>query len=148
MAPKLVKPRIDHILIVEDDRGRKEIFLKNQTYVLGRANECDIRLHSQFISRYHATLLKKSRSDGSEYYQIVDGILEGKPSVNGLVVNGRKVARHNLANRDEIVFGQQVTATYQNRQRDIFPTTPPNDPFDITLIDPAMVEIPTPDESD
>ena len=139
MAVKPVKPHKDHFLIIEDDKGRKEVLLENPTYVMGRDRKCDIRLYSQFVSRRHATLLKCLGPDGSSYYRIIDGIPKGRTSSNGLLINGRKVASHDLKNGDEIVLGPQVFAIYQYRQHDTFPTTPPDDPFDITLIAPAMM---------
>ena len=141
MSYKPAQPQIDHLLIIEDDKGRKELLLKDTRYVLGRARECNIRLNSQFVSRYHATLLRLMREDGTEYYRLVDGLPEGKSSANGIVVNGHKVPSHDLQHGDEVVFGPQVFIVYQHRQRDVFPTIPPDDPFDITLIDPAMMEI-------
>jgi len=57
------------------------------------------------------------------------------------LINGSKLASHDLQHGDEIVFGPQAFAIYQYRQRDVFPTMPPDDPFDITLIDPAMMDI-------
>ncbi|WP_107666841.1 FHA domain-containing protein [Cyanothece sp. BG0011] len=142
MAEKSVLPQREHFLIIEDDKGRQEILLREPTYSLGRSHDCDIRLRSQFVSRHHATLYRRIRGDGSSYYSIVDGDLEGKRSVNGLLINQAKIkqASHDLQDGDEIVFGPQVFAIYQYRQRDKFPTLPSNDPFDITLIDPAMMD--------
>lgn len=140
MAGKPVLPQKDHFLIIEDNKGRQEVLLQNASYSLGRAPNCDIRLRSQFVSRHHATVLRCLAEDGSSYYRIVDGDNEGKFSVNGLIINGRKQTSHDLKHGDEVVFGPQVFAIYQYRQRDKFPTMPTNDPFDITLIDPAMME--------
>ena len=140
MAPKSAQPYIKHLLIIEDDRGRKEVILENPTYSLGRASDCDLRIYSQFVSRYHATLLKCSPEDGYTYYRIIDGYPPGKTSVNGLMVNGHKVSSHDLKHGDQIVFGPQITVTYQYCHRDLFPTIPSDDPFDITLIDPAMMD--------
>ena len=142
MNSKPVKHREEHILIVTDGKGYREIVLKNETYSVGRGVQCDIVLQSQFVSRHHATLYRRIRQDGSSYYRIVDGDMEGKRSVNGLLINQAKIKQesHDLQDGDEIVFGPQVFAIYQYRQRDKFPTLPSNDPFDITLIDPAMMD--------
>ena len=139
MSVKPAKHREEHVLIVFDGRGQKEIVLSQTTYSLGRGQDCDIRIQSQFVSRYHATLIKRSHNDAEEYYRIIDGDLKGKTSVNGLLVNERKVLFHDLKNGDKVVFGPQVSAIYEHRQYDVFPTLPPDDPFDITLIDPAMI---------
>ncbi len=141
MAAKPVKHREDHVLMVTDGKGQREILLRDETYSVGRGIQCNILLQSQFVSRHHATLFRRSQEDGNTYYRIIDGDSEGKPSVNGLLVNGRKVRFHDLKDGDKVVFGPQVHAVYQYRQYDIFPTIPPNDPFDITLIDPAMIDV-------
>jgi pSer/pThr/pTyr-binding forkhead associated (FHA) protein len=139
MSGKPVLPKKEHFLIVEDGKGRQEILLEKDFYSIGRASTCDIHLRSQFASRHHAKLHRCLRGDGYSYYQIVDGDTEGKASANGLIINGRKLSVCDLKHGDEIVFGPQVFGIYQYRQRDDFPTLPTNDPFDITLIDPAMM---------
>jgi pSer/pThr/pTyr-binding forkhead associated (FHA) protein len=83
-------------------------------------------------------LVQLPNDDGTYFYRIVDGNLKGKPSANGLLINGRKLLAHNLLNEDEIVFGPQVRAIYYSLRRDAFVTIPP-DEFDITLIHPGMV---------
>jgi pSer/pThr/pTyr-binding forkhead associated (FHA) protein len=140
MAAKPVQHREDHVLIIIDGKGQKEVILTEETYSLGRGQQCDIRINSQFVSRHHATLVKRVRDDGSDYYRIIDGDSTGKVSVNGLLVNGRKILFHDLKDSDKVIFGPQVSAIYQHRQYDVFPTIPPDDPFDITLIDPAMID--------
>ncbi|GAB4227917.1 MAG: hypothetical protein Kow0049_08520 [Stanieria sp.] len=140
MTAKPVKHREDHVLIIIDGKGQKEIILTDEAYSLGRGQQCDIRINSQFVSRHHATLIKRVRDDGNDYYRIIDGDSTGKVSVNGLLVNGRKVLFHDLKDGDKVIFGPQVSAIYQHRQYDVFPTIPPDDPFDITLIDPAMID--------
>lgn len=140
MTSKTVQLRKDHFLIIEDDKGRQEILLENPSYSIGRDVRCNIRLHSHFVSRLHATLFRRLKEDGTAYYRIIDGDAQGKASSNGLVINGRKESSHDLKHGDEVVFGPQVFAIYQYRQRDVFPTAPPDDPFDITLIDPHMLE--------
>jgi pSer/pThr/pTyr-binding forkhead associated (FHA) protein len=140
MTGKPVLPQKEHFLIVEDDKGRQEILLNAPTYSVGRSQNCDIRLRSQFVSRHHATLFRCERENGASYYRIMDGNAEGRVSANGMLVNGRKISVYDLKDGDEVVFGPQVIAIYHYRQRDEFPTTPNNDPFDITLINPAMME--------
>ena len=140
MTVKPVKHREEHILILTDGKGRREIQLKNETYSLGRGVQCDIVLQSQFVSRHHATLVRRKTDDNS-CYRIIDGDTKGKTSVNGLLIEGKKVRFHDLQNGDKVVFGPQVEAIYEYRQYDLFPTIPPDDPYDITLIDPGMIEV-------
>ncbi|NEP20243.1 MAG: FHA domain-containing protein [Leptolyngbya sp. SIO4C1] len=136
--------KLSCILIVEDSQGRREIILDGSVYSIGRDPKCDIRLSSQFVSRHHATLVQLPRDDESFYYRIVDGNLKGKPSANGMLINGRKLQAHDLSNEDEIVFGPQARAIYYQLKRDTTSAVP-LDEFDITLISPNMVEEDTDD---
>jgi pSer/pThr/pTyr-binding forkhead associated (FHA) protein len=132
------EPHQTHLIIIEDDKGRREFILDGPVYSIGRDPKCDIRLISQFVSRRHATLVQLANEDQSYYYRIVDGNLKGKPSANGLLINGRKLQAHDLTDGDEVVFGPKVSATYHLLKRDAIMTQPP-DEFDITLISPNMV---------
>lgn len=127
-----------YLLIVEDDKGRKEIPLGKAMYSIGRDPKCDIRLFSQFVSRRHATLVRRNRDDGSPYYRIVDGDPQGQPSANGLLINGRKLQAHDLQDTDEVVFGPKVSAKYYMLKRGGV-ANEPADEFDITLISPGMI---------
>lgn len=133
-----VLPHQDHLLILEDEKGRKEFTLEDPVYSIGRDQNCDIKLFSQFVSRRHATLVRRPKDDGTFYYRIVDGDLKGKPSANGLLINGRKLQAHDLEDEDEIIFGPKVRAIYYLLKRESVPSGPP-DEFDITLISPSMV---------
>ena len=130
-------PHQSHLLIIEDDKGRREYTLDSPVYSIGRDPKCDIRLISQFVSRRHATLVQLPNEDGSYYYRIVDGNLKGKPSANGLLINGRKLQAHDLQDQDKVIFGPQVQAIYYLLKRDAITTVPP-DEYDITLISPNM----------
>jgi pSer/pThr/pTyr-binding forkhead associated (FHA) protein len=139
MAPETDE---NHLLILEDDQGRKEFPLESSLYSIGRGRECSIRLMSQFVSRRHATLVRLPRDPNSHsyYYRIVDGDGKGKPSANGFMINGRKMLAHDLKNEDEIVFGPKVRAIYyllKNSQRS--GQTDASE-YDITLINPGMTE--------
>ncbi|XHX79016.1 MAG: FHA domain-containing protein [Stenomitos frigidus ULC029] len=132
------EPHQNHLLIIEDDKGRREFVLDGPVYSIGRDAKCDVRLVSQFVSRRHATLVQLLNDNGAYYYRIVDGNLKGKSSANGLMINGRKLQAHDLKNEDEVVFGPQVRAIYYSLKREAIMTVPP-DEFDITLISPNMV---------
>lgn len=134
-----VQPHKAHILIVEDDKGRRELLLRKSVYTIGRSQQCDVKINSVFVSRHHATIIRKFDEQGYIYYEIVDGDGKNNLSVNGILVNGKKVTNQPLKHGDKVVFGPQVFIVYQHCQRDIFPSLPPDDPFDITLIDPAMM---------
>jgi pSer/pThr/pTyr-binding forkhead associated (FHA) protein len=106
-----------HILILIDDQGQREFVLTEPLYSIGRNLQCDIRLVSQFVSRYHATLVQVPNEDESFSYTIVDGDGKGKPSANGLLINGRKLQACKLVHEDSIIFGPTVSAVYYQRRR-------------------------------
>lgn len=113
-----------HLLLVQDDTGSREFILDQTLYSIGRDSRCTIRLVSQFVSRRHATLIQQAKEDGTYYYQIVDGTLKGKPSANGLLINGRKLQTHILQAKDKIVFGPQVSAIYYRMEQDALEELP------------------------
>lgn len=133
------EPHEVHWLIVTDDKGSREIPLGGEIYSIGRDPNSDIRIFSMFVSRRHATLVRKDRANGSYDYKIVDGDLEGNQSSNGILINGRKLNNHFLKHKDEIVFAGGVSAEYHRVKRDERDTES-EDPFDITLIDPHMID--------
>lgn len=133
------EPQEGHWLIVEDDKGRREFPLGGEVYSIGRSPTCDIRLYSLFVSRRHATLVRRQREDGSYYYRIVDGDLKGNFSSNGILINGRRLPAHDLEHEDEVMFDPRVTAKYYRIKRETGKSAPV-DPLDVTLIDPGMLE--------
>jgi tetratricopeptide (TPR) repeat protein len=106
-------PQGQPMLVLEDDGGRREIVLDRDRYQLGRDPKCSILLRSKFVSRHHAVLIRINQPDGSFSYQIVDGDLDGKPSTNGLLINGQKSRTFDLQAEDMIVFGPRVRAIYR-----------------------------------
>jgi pSer/pThr/pTyr-binding forkhead associated (FHA) protein len=138
MAVKQAQPPKVHVLTIKDDTGKRQMLLKKSRYSVGRSQQCDIRIQSPFVSRHHATIVRQLDEQGATYYEILDG--DGrKASANGILINGKKTNNQQLKNGDKVVFGPQVFLQYQHCQRDIVPSIPPDDPFDITFIDPAMI---------
>jgi pSer/pThr/pTyr-binding forkhead associated (FHA) protein len=133
---------LKHSLIIEDDRGRREYILDASMYSIGRDLKCDIRIDSQYVSRRHATLVQLFADDGTFHYRIVDGLPKGKPSSNGLFVNGRRLPACDLNDRDEIKLGPKICATY--RIRNFGQYTSPLMNFDDTVIPPQVPDIPSP----
>ncbi|HIK35014.1 MAG TPA: EAL domain-containing protein [Thermosynechococcus sp. M98_K2018_005] len=102
-----------HLLVVEDQEGRRTIPLEASTYTIGRHPSNTIVLKSPMISRQHAVLLRVlDPNSGNFFFRLIDGDLQGKRSVNGLTVNGRPCHSHILQHKDLIVFGGDVRARY------------------------------------
>ncbi|HIK22135.1 MULTISPECIES: FHA domain-containing protein [unclassified Thermosynechococcus] len=100
-----------HLLNIEDETGKRTIPLDAATYSIGRDVTNAIVIHGHGVSRQHALLLRIPSPNGYRY-RVVDGNAEGKPSANGLLVNGQRVQSHELKDGDEINFGGSVKAHY------------------------------------
>ncbi len=105
--------RLHHFLVIDDLQQRRTLLLEAATYSIGRATTNTIVLHSKLISRQHATLLRVPNPDSLDYvFRIIDGDLKGKPSSNGLLVNGDRCFWRDLEHSDVIEFSREVSAQY------------------------------------
>ncbi|HIK34852.1 MULTISPECIES: FHA domain-containing protein [unclassified Thermosynechococcus] len=100
-----------HLLNIEDETGKRTIPLDAATYSIGRDVTNAIVIHGHGVSRQHALLLRIPSPNGYRY-RVVDGNADGKPSANGILVNGQRVQSHELKDGDEINFGGSVKAHY------------------------------------
>ncbi|MBT9317393.1 ATP-binding protein [Leptothoe spongobia] len=111
---------MQHLLIVEDDQGKRAVNLHADSGSIGRDIRNSIVLHSKEVSRQHAILLRVTRPGAADYgFRIIDGNLQGKPSTNGLFINGRRCNSHNLRHGDEVVFGANVKARYHTAAENV-----------------------------
>lgn len=92
-------------LVIQDGSRRVVLPLGRGFYSIGRDPDQDIRLFSQGVSRYHASLLWLDQA-----YHIVDGNPDGSPSKNGILVNGKSTKKKPLVIGDKITFCQDVYA--------------------------------------
>lgn len=90
-------------LIVVTPEGRQEIPLQPREWSVGRDPDNDVVVPAPAVSRHHARLLPH---DGT--FEIVD-----RGSTNGLVVAGRRVERHVLADGDVIAIGSHVSLEFR-----------------------------------
>jgi hypothetical protein len=86
---------------VEPERVRlewngQELHVDKRRVLIGRSRECEIQLTDPNVSRRHAEL----RQEGTSYW-IVD-----LDSTNGIEVNGRRLKRAKLEDRDRITLGE------------------------------------------
>lgn len=116
------KQAIEHLLVIEDQQGKRAIKLKDATCSIGRDSTNSIVLHSKLVSRQHAILLRISIPETASYlFRLIDGNLQGTRSTNGLSVNGKRCFSHDLKHGDVIVFGADVKASYyaNSKQSDL-----------------------------
>ena len=103
----------NHTLVVTDDTGTHKILLVDDKYTIGREADNTVQLNSDFVSRYHAILLKVNNGDRFGTYRIIDGSDAGKPSKNGIVLNALKtVSSYDLQDGDIVTFAPEVHILY------------------------------------
>jgi chromosome segregation ATPase len=81
--------------LTRDDADGVVHLLNKSSISIGRGHECDIRLRSSSVSRYHAVL--RISHDAV--------ILEDMNSTNGCYVNGRRITRQLLKDGDRLKVG-------------------------------------------
>jgi hypothetical protein len=96
------RPGVSHVLVV-DGPGTRHV-LDQGSNVLGRGTDADIRLPDTGVSRKHADV----QLDGGTV------TVEDLGSTNGTLVNGRRVARQELADGDVIRIGHSVLVYRQD----------------------------------
>ncbi|HAN46663.1 MAG TPA: hypothetical protein DCQ32_08955 [Cyanobacteria bacterium UBA8156] len=103
-----------HQLLISDAKGNRKVLLDGLKYTIGRDVTNNIQLHSRFVSRQHAVLLRVPASEPGRYlYRIIDGDLSGKPSVNGVIVNYQnRVSSYDLCHGDILTLAPNVQLTY------------------------------------
>ncbi|ABW30310.1 FHA domain-containing protein [Acaryochloris marina] len=102
-----------HHYLVINTKPKKIVTLMNWKYTIGRDSSSDIVVANDMISRIHATVEKISDlSQGTYQYELIDGVVDGKSSFNGVFVNGSRVQRHTLVNGDRILFGGVIKAVF------------------------------------
>jgi pSer/pThr/pTyr-binding forkhead associated (FHA) protein len=105
-------PAEHHILLIEEQRDRV-ILLDAERYLIGRNDTNEIILNRDPISREHAMLLRVTIEDEQRFiYRLMDGDAEGKPSTNGLFVNGQRQRCYDLVNDNVISFAGVINALY------------------------------------
>jgi diguanylate cyclase (GGDEF)-like protein/PAS domain S-box-containing protein len=107
-------PDVRHILVVEDQKSKRIVALRESTYSLGRDPSSSIVIYDRQVSRHHATLLRVTDyQNHQDFYRVIDGNLQGKRSTNGIMVNGKYSLSQELRPGDTIRFGSKAKATYQ-----------------------------------
>jgi pSer/pThr/pTyr-binding forkhead associated (FHA) protein len=101
-----------HVLVINDGK-RRAIALEAAAYSVGRDSSNAIVLNVDTISRQHAMLLRLPVPGTKQYrYRVVDGNTQGKPSANGVFINGTPCRSQEIENGDIVRFGHTVEASY------------------------------------
>ncbi|HEY9826419.1 MAG TPA: FHA domain-containing protein [Stenomitos sp.] len=106
-----------HVLVIYDQPEPRQILLKSATYSIGRDKLNAIVIPHAAISRQHALLLRMPVPERNTYrYRLLDGNVSGKPSLNGLMVNGTRCSMWDLQPGDSIVLGEAIRVEYKIMQ--------------------------------
>jgi len=110
-------PPVEQALLVITIQGGADgvVPLHASRMLIGRGETADVRIDSAFISRYHALLVREPAvvaAEGVEPSAARDVLID-LGSTNGVLVNGKRVVRHQLKHRDLIQVGH-ARITYLN----------------------------------
>jgi hypothetical protein len=84
-----------HLIITRRGKTHERVSLNRPRLLIGRNELCDLRIHGDWISRYHAVLLRKGGTT----------IIADLKSRNGIYVNGERVSKQVLVCNDIISMG-------------------------------------------
>jgi hypothetical protein len=88
--------RVSRLLVFLDDEQPVKYPLYKNVMTIGRSEQADIRIDSDFISRVHARLVSTEKGV----------VVEDVDSKNGIRVNSKLTARHSLQHGDVIGIGK------------------------------------------
>lgn len=104
---------ITHVLVLEDENSRQTIILEEANYSVGRDPRNKIPLSSKKVSRFHATLLRRTDTKNRTFsYWLLDGDLQGNRSTNGIFINDKRCLVQELKHEDIIRLGFEIQASY------------------------------------
>jgi pSer/pThr/pTyr-binding forkhead associated (FHA) protein len=90
--------------VLNGPRRGKLYRIKRQGLTIGRAEDNDIILEDETVSRHHARLLVEMGIGRPQVY------IQDLASVNGVLVNGERVVRRLLEDEDRIAIGETLFA--------------------------------------
>jgi hypothetical protein len=96
------------LVIALDGQQRRTYPLDSGTLTVGRSNDCDIRIHSPFVSRLHARF----------YVRGAATFIEDLSSKNGILVNAKTIdGSAALHDGDIVSLGGQLELKYVDLER-------------------------------
>ncbi|MCX7840254.1 MAG: FHA domain-containing protein [Anaerolineae bacterium] len=90
---------------LELEPSGKRFYLAREIQTLGRARDCHIRIptnipNADTVSYHHARLVQRNGR-----WVVLDGTSDTMPSLNGVLVNGKRTPANYLEDGDVITFG-------------------------------------------
>lgn len=93
-------PSFAWLVVVEGVRAGHLFRLHPETTLIGRDPSCDIVLDDSAVSRQHAKI-RVVEEEGKKKF-----VLHDLASENGTFVNGEAIAKHELADGDQVLIGR------------------------------------------
>ncbi len=87
-----------HVMLNDEGKLVLEMPLRPGRVIIGRTSDNDIQVDSRFVSRHHCQIVTTPQ----------DSVIEDLNSTNGMVVRGKRVRRHVLADGDVVTLGQHT----------------------------------------
>ncbi len=97
-------PTLAWLVVLNPPRRGKLYRIKKSGLTIGRAEDNDIVLDDETVSRHHARLLVESGIGRPQVY------IQDLASVNGVFVNGERIVRRLLEDEDRIAIGGTLLA--------------------------------------
>ena len=97
-------PTLAWLVVLNGPRRGKLYRIKRNGVTIGRAEDNDIVLEDETVSRHHARLLVEMGIGRPQVY------IQDLASVNGVYVNGERVVRRLLEDEDRIAIGETLFA--------------------------------------
>ncbi len=97
-------PTLTWLVVLNGPRRGKLYRIKKSGLTIGRAEDNDIILEDETVSRHHARLLVESGIGRAQVY------IQDLASVNGVFVNDERVVRKLLEDEDRITIGATIFA--------------------------------------
>ncbi|MGD9596878.1 MAG: AAA family ATPase [Steroidobacteraceae bacterium] len=92
-----------HVTLATEGDILSEMPLRLGRVIIGRTSDNDIQIDSRFVSRHHCQIVTTPQNC----------VIEDLNSTNGMVVRGKRVRRHVLADGDVVALGQH-SLTYRD----------------------------------
>jgi pSer/pThr/pTyr-binding forkhead associated (FHA) protein len=84
--------------LVSEEEGKQVEHALGRRTSIGRTPDNDIQIDAGYVSRHHAVILASAQHC----------IIEDLNSMNGVLVNGRRITRHALRDGDVVTIGKSV----------------------------------------
>lgn len=92
------------LIVEQHGESTQTIPLSEKEIVLGRANDCDVVLLAEEVSRHHAKI----------FYRDGKYVIQDLRSLNGTYVNRQRVVEHTLSHLDEIHLGKKCRIIFRD----------------------------------